>query len=215
MSVRGACECGGPCAVALPEGAVAEAPPGFAGLATPPVASPRAPSQPVSLPVCLSQQGAREHGLPGTETRAGELPAAGLRLWPGAGPCAARPTGAAGAGGDQGAAAGPCGEVRHRGGVHAGARAWRVEPGVRSTAGGSFGAGREGATAKAKGRSSRGPILEDRPAISPFSEPYLKPRTVPLPVLTPKGLGLFGFAATSLNKEFTEGAPGWLSALSV
>ncbi|XP_019499927.1 PREDICTED: complement C1q tumor necrosis factor-related protein 1 isoform X3 [Hipposideros armiger] len=55
-------------------------------------------------PSPLIKQGTEEDGLPWTGTHAGVLPAAGLHLWPGAGPSVTWPAGAAG--GDPGAAAG-------------------------------------------------------------------------------------------------------------
>ena len=57
--------------------------------------------------VCLPSRARREDGLPRAGTCAGMLPAAGLRLWSGAGPSAPWAAGTAGAGGDQGAADGP------------------------------------------------------------------------------------------------------------
>lgn len=138
------------------------------------------PAQPAALRVSPSRA-RREDGLRGADTRAGLLRAADLCLRSGAGPGATWHAGAAGAGGDQGAAAGPHGAVRDG----------EARPGGLSPGSEAAGAGCEGASAEAgKGPCGPGPGGHTGHFSSQWPRgPYLKLMTVTHLALTPKGLG--------------------------
>lgn len=76
---------------ALPAGELAEALPGVVRLVNPelPAVSQPGCCPPRSSPCVSPSRAQQEDGLRGTGTHAGVLPAADLRLWPGAGPSAA------------------------------------------------------------------------------------------------------------------------------
>lgn len=85
------CECERACVAALPAGALAEAQPGVVRLVKPGLLAVSRPGHcpPRSSLGVSPSRAQREDGLRGTGTRAGVLPAAGPRLWLGAGPSAA------------------------------------------------------------------------------------------------------------------------------
>lgn len=79
--------------------------------------------------------------------------------------------------------------------------------GSRAPQGGLFGAGCEGAIAKAEEVSLLTLVPGDSPAVSPFSDPgaLSESEDSDPPCSNPKGTGfLYGFAATSLGKDFPQ-----------